>query len=67
MPMDDTRIFAHLLVDQFEARLGSSDAFWWDAQAWLGTDENRLYLLTEGEAANGRVGQSPVIPGLTAN
>jgi copper resistance protein B len=53
--MDDSRIFAHLLVDQFEARLGASAAFWWDAQAWLGTDENRLYLLTEGEAANGRV------------
>jgi copper resistance protein B len=55
MPMDDSRIFAHLLVDQFEARLGATDAFWWAAQAWMGTDENRLYLLTEGERANGKV------------
>jgi copper resistance protein B len=55
MPVADSRIFAHLLVDQFEARLGSSDAFWWDAQAWVGTDENRLYLLTEGEGASGAV------------
>lgn len=55
MPMDDSRVFAHLLMDQFEARLGSSNAFWWDAQAWVGSDENRVYLLTEGETANGAV------------
>jgi copper resistance protein B len=55
MPMDDSPIFAHLLVDQFEARLGASTAFWWEAEGWAGTDENRLYLLTEGEAANGAV------------
>ena len=55
MPMDDGRIFAHLLVDQFEARIGSPTAFRWDAQAWVGTDENRFYLLTEGEAQKGSV------------
>jgi copper resistance protein B len=53
--MDDDRTFAHLVVDQFEARLGSADALRWEAQAWLGTDENRLYLLTEGEDTNGAV------------
>lgn len=52
MPMDDGRIFAHLLVDQFEARIASPSALRWDAQAWVGTDENRLYLLTEGEVEN---------------
>ena len=49
MPVNDEAVFAHLLVDQFEARLGDSSALRWDAQAWVGTDENRLYLLTEGE------------------
>jgi copper resistance protein B len=54
-PTDDERTFAHVVVDQFEARLGSADALRWDAQAWLGTDENRVYLLTEGEDTNGSV------------
>jgi len=53
--VDDDRIFAHLLLDQFEALLGSSDAFRWDAEGWAGTDENRLYLLTEGETRKGSV------------
>lgn len=55
MPMNDSVILAHLLVDQFEARLGASAAFWWEAEGWVGSDESRLYLLTEGEAANGVV------------
>lgn len=55
MPVNDERVFAHLLVDQFEARLGDSSALRWDAQAWVGTDENRLYLLTEGEDHDGVV------------
>lgn len=55
MPMNDETVFAHLLVDQFEARLGDSSALRWDAQAWVGTDENRLYLLTEGERHEGTI------------
>ena len=42
-------------MDQFEARLGSAAALRWDVQAWAGTDDNRIYVLSEGEAARGVV------------
>lgn len=50
----DNAIFAHLLVDQLEGRFGFSQGstFRWEAQGWLGTDENRIWLLSEGRYSN---------------
>lgn len=46
----DKAIFAHLLIDQLEGRFGFNEGntFRWEAQGWLGTDENRIWLLSEG-------------------
>ncbi|MGE0770026.1 MAG: copper resistance protein B [Hyphomicrobiaceae bacterium] len=46
----DTAIFAHLLIDQLEGRFGfnQGNTFRWEAAGWVGTDENRVWLLSEG-------------------
>ncbi|MBI2736860.1 MAG: copper resistance protein B [Rhodospirillales bacterium] len=55
--MLDQAIFAHLLFDQLEGRFGFAEGntLRWEGQAWLGTDENRIWLLTEGRYANGEL------------
>lgn len=48
--VEDQGVFAHLIVDQLEARAASGDAgFRWDAEAWAGPDEWRVWLKSEGE------------------
>jgi len=55
-PVDDERVYAHLLADQFEGRFGGGDSdLRWDGQAWVGTDEQRLWLKSEGETQDGKV------------
>lgn len=55
-PIDDQHVFSHLLIDQFEARLGDGPAaFRWSAEGWTGTDSNRLWLKTEGSVRDGQV------------
>jgi len=52
-PVTDTPIFAHALLDQLEARInGSRPEFRWDAQAWAGTDYDKLWVKTEGIVRN---------------
>jgi copper resistance protein B len=47
----DRSIFAHALLDQFEARLGGGqNGFRWEGQAWIGTDYDKLWLKSEGFA-----------------
>lgn len=55
--MLDQAIFAHLLIDQLEGRFGFADGntLRWEAEAWVGTDENKIWLLTEGLYANGEL------------
>lgn len=50
----DNAIFAHLLFDQLEGRFGFNEGntFRWEAQGWVGTDENRIWLLSEGRYSN---------------
>jgi copper resistance protein B len=49
MEMDDAAAFGRLLVDQFEWRAGdATDGPGWDAQAWYGTDYNKVWFKTEG-------------------
>lgn len=47
-PVMDNAIYGHALLDQFEARLGDGGQFRYDGQAWLGTDENKLWVKSEG-------------------
>lgn len=56
-PVSDQRIFYHLLVDQLEGRLGFAEgnSFRWEATGWAGTDENRVWLLSEGRLSNGQL------------
>jgi copper resistance protein B len=48
-PVEDNRLYAHVLFDQLEDRTsGSGNALRWDGEAWIGTDMNRLWLKSEG-------------------
>lgn len=43
-------MFSSVQIEQFEYRSGEGqDTFAWDAQAWLGTDDNKAWFKTEGE------------------
>jgi copper resistance protein B len=55
--MMDDAVFAHLLFDQLEGRFGFSEGntFRWEAEGWLGTDENRIWLLSEGRVADNQL------------
>ena len=56
-PVPDEHIWAHVILDQFEARLGAGQgSLRWDGEAWAGPDEWRVRLRSEGErTANGKV------------
>lgn len=49
-PVDDERVYVHALLEEFEYRAASSDnVSRWEGEAWVGTDNNRLWLRSEGE------------------
>lgn len=49
-PVDDTRIYWLLLIDQLEYRANDGeDTFNWDALSWVGGDYERLWIKTEGD------------------
>ncbi len=50
-PVGDERIYVHGGFDQLEGRFGGGidNGFRWEGEAWAGTDENRLWLKSEGE------------------
>jgi copper resistance protein B len=52
-PLDDQRVFYHLLFDQLEGRFGVENSFRWQGEGWAGTDVHRLWLKTEGELTDG--------------
>ncbi len=56
-PVEDNQIFAHFLFDQLEGRTDgvSTSSLRWDAQGWIGTDMNRLWVKSEGFLENGKV------------
>jgi copper resistance protein B len=56
-PVSDQRIFYHLLFDQLEGRFGfnQGNTFRWEATGWVGTDENRIWLLSEGRLSDGEL------------
>jgi copper resistance protein B len=55
-PVMDDHVFYHLMLNQLEGRFGDTSSFRWSGEAWLGTDEHRLWLRSEGRLADGRVG-----------
>jgi len=53
-PVDDKHVWAHLILDKLEGRIGADDTdFHWDAEAWAGPDEWRVWLKSEGEVVEG--------------
>jgi len=56
-PVNDNGVFAHVLFDQLEGRLGGAGAdFRWDGQGWLGTDTDKLWIKSEGfRRSNGTI------------
>lgn len=51
MGMMDDAVFAHILFDRLEGRTdGAKTDFRWDAQGWVGTDYDKLWIKTEGFA-----------------
>jgi copper resistance protein B len=54
-PMD-SNIFVHVLFDQLEGRSnGTDNSFRWDAEGWIGTDMNRLWVKSGGFLENGKL------------
>ena len=54
-PVADETVWLHATLDQFEGRLGASDALRWEGEAWTGTDSDRLWLKSEGEFENSKI------------
>ena len=52
-PVDDERVFYHLLFNQLEGRFGRDSSFRWEGEGWAGTDMNRVVLKTEGTVTKG--------------
>ncbi|MDE2134634.1 MAG: copper resistance protein B [Alphaproteobacteria bacterium] len=49
MPME-TPLYFHAIMNQLEGRFGTNNKFRWSGEAWAGTDTNRLWIKSEGEA-----------------
>ncbi|RUL87026.1 copper resistance protein B [Tautonia sociabilis] len=50
--MDDQRWYRYLLLEPFEYQLrDGDDTFSWEADGWVGGDDERLWLKTEGDLA----------------
>jgi copper resistance protein B len=54
-PVMDQHVFYHLMLNQLEGRFGETSSFRWSGEAWLGTDEHRLWLRSEGRLSEGRI------------
>lgn len=51
MPMEDM-VYFHAIMNQLEGRFGTNNKFRWSGEAWTGTDTNRLWIKSEGEAGS---------------
>ncbi len=54
-PVDDRHVFYHVLLNQLEGRFGDTSSFRWSGEGWLGTDEDKVWLKSEGRLTNGEV------------
>lgn len=49
-PINDNQVFSFLLIEQLEFRaVTGMNMVRWDAQGWVGTDTNKLWVKIEGE------------------
>jgi copper resistance protein B len=57
-PVDDQRVYVHVLLEQSEYRAAGSDSVLrWEGEAWGGTDTNRLWIKSQGDInSHGDVG-----------
>lgn len=54
-PMHDDAILSKWMLDRLEHRDGKDvDSTYWEAQAWIGGDINKLWLKTEGNIVQGK-------------
>jgi len=53
--MLDQSIYFHGIFNQLEGRFGQTSSFRWSGESWLGTDENKVWLRTEGRVEGGQV------------
>lgn len=54
LPIHDNTVLSKWMLDRLERRDGNhGDQTYWEAQAWIGTDVNKLWLKTEGSRING--------------
>lgn len=61
MPVSDQMVFHQVLVDELEYVRGKdARGLAWDAQGWIGRDDNRLWVKTEGERTGGRTRDASV-------
>ncbi len=50
-PVEDNQVFSFLLIEQLEFRnVTGMNMMRWDVQGWVGTDTNKFWFKTEGEA-----------------
>lgn len=55
MPVHEDPLFTKWMLDRLERRFtDGADQTYWEAQAWFGSDENKLWLKTEGDRFNGK-------------
>lgn len=53
-PIHDNTIFSKWMLDRLEYRdTRNGNSRYWEGQAWIGSDINKLWLKTEGSRANG--------------
>src|SRR6516164_7813358 len=55
-PVMDQGIYAHAIFNQLEGRWnGSNTEFRWEAQGWVGSDYDKLWIKSEGTLSKGAV------------
>lgn len=60
-PAHDNRIHSYLLLDRLEGwKADEGTGVGWEALGWIGTDLDRVWLLSEGERVNGSIESASV-------
>ena len=60
-PMHDNIVLSKFMIDRLERRdAKTTDSTYWEAQAWVGGDLNKIWLKTEGSRANGETDDADV-------
>ncbi len=61
MPVHEDPLLSKWMLDRLERRFtDGADQTYWEAQAWIGSDENKLWLKTEGNRVDGKTEDAEV-------